>query len=136
MIDNSWCFDLEPLLFTKVKAEGNKLLKAKYPKIVFTNTDVNKGTPIFPCVYIHSINGTETGNDITNNTINAVNYTMQIDVVTDTSQSDCRYISSVIGVVFRSLGFTVATFPYSENGSAYYRYVMRVQRIIGHGDKF
>lgn len=136
MIDNSWCFDLEPLLFTKVKAEGTKLLKTKFPKIVFTNTDVNKGTPIYPCVYIHTISGFETGNDIENSTVNAVNYSMQVDVVTDSSQSDCRYISGVIGTVFRSLGFTISTFPISDNGSAYYRYVMRVQRVIGHGDKF
>lgn len=136
MIDNSWCFDIESLIFTKVKAEGNKLLKTKFPKIIFTNTDVNKGTPIYPCVYIHQINSSETGNDIEGHTINAIDMTMQIDVVTDTTQSDCRHISSVIGVIFKSLGFQVRSFPFTENGSAYYRYVMRVQRVIGHGDTF
>lgn len=135
-VDNSWVFSLETTIFTKIKSEGLKLLKDKYPKINFTTSSVNMGSPIFPTVYVHELAGREIGQDLTNKTINAVVESLQVEVITDTSQSDCKYIASVIGSLFKSLSFSVDSFPSFENGSSYYRTVMRVSRTFGQADTF
>lgn len=133
--DNSWVLNLESKIFTRVKVEAKKKLNTKFPNINYT-TSTNMGTPIYPTVYVHELPGVELGQDTLNETINAVNETIQIEVITDKSQKDAREIMNVIVGIMKSMFFNVNTFPSFENGTSYYRLVMRCSRTIGHGDVF
>lgn len=135
MIDNSWVTDLESKIFTRIKTEANKKLKDKFPNINFT-TATNRGEPVFPTVYVHELPGVEVGQDTENATINATNYSMQIEVITDKSQKDAKYIMNVVQTIMKSMYFSINAFPNFDNGTSNYRMVMRCNRIIGQGDVF
>lgn len=135
MIDNLWAFELESLIYSKVKAKAKDQLISKFPKINFTTSDKNDGEPIYPTVYIHELPGVEQGKDLENKSINAVTETIQVEVITNTSQSDVKKISGVIAQIFKDMSFQVDSFPTFDNGTSYYRGIMRVSRMIGHGDK-
>lgn len=135
-MDNTWAFNLGTVIFSKVKAESLLKLKTKYPSIVFTTSDRNKGNPVYPTVYIHELPGAERSDDLRGITINAVNETIQVEVITDSSQSDARYIMSIVGSIFKSMGFQINNMPNFDNGATYYRLVMRCQKLIGSGEHF
>ncbi len=136
MIDNSWVFDLETKIYSRVKVNALKKLKDKYPKINFTTSDRNQGDPIYPTVYIHELPANEIGKDITGDAINGVSYTMQVEVIADTSQEETKEIMKVIMLEFKKLKFNINVFPSFENGNTYYRSVSRCQRIFGCNDIF
>lgn len=134
MIDNSWVFDLETRIFGKVRVETEKKLKQEFPSIYYTTSDMNKGAPSFPTVYIHELPSAEYGNDLKGDAINAINYSMQVEVVVETNRMDAKKIMKEIILVFKQMHFNVQSFPSFENGNTYYRLVSRCQRIIGGND--
>lgn len=136
MVDNSWAFDLGTLIYTKVKTMAMEKLKTQYPSISFTSSDLNDNSANFPTVYIHEIGGIEQGQDLENNTINAVLETMQVDIYVNTKQNDAKRIMSVVASCFKELGFSIIAMPEFQNTSTVYRSTMRVRRMIGSGDKF
>ncbi|MDO4802104.1 MAG: hypothetical protein Q4A15_08055, partial [Prevotellaceae bacterium] len=135
MTDNTWAFNLETTIFSRVKAEALIQLRQKYPKIFFTTSDRNKGEPIYPTVFIHELGGQERNADLNSQSINLVLETLQVEVITDTSQSDCNYIVSVLGSIFKNMRFEIKQMPNFDNGNTYYRKVMRCQRLIGKADR-
>ena len=135
-VDNSWAYDFENKIFTIVKTKALKKLKSKYPDINFTTSNNNSDdNPKFPCVYIHQLGSTESGNDLENNTINALYVTFQIETYSKTSQRDAKYVMSIVGDIFKSYGFSINEFPEFNNESSVYRCVMRVQRLVGSADE-
>lgn len=134
MADVEWAFELENLIYSKVKASATKVLKTKFPKIYFTTSNMNKGEPIYPTVYIHELPGTEMGADLNGQDINAVMETIQVEVISDTSQEDVSYITKVIAGIFKKMRFQVLSMPEFDNGSTYYRKIMRCRRVIGNAD--
>ena len=133
-MNNSWIFDIENIIFTKVKKVVSDELSGKYPKLKFTTTDNASGSPTFPCVYIHELPGVERGGDLENKSINAVLYTMQIDVFANSSQEDAKRVMRSVVLAFKELGFTIYQMPEFKNESSIYRQVVRVRRLIGNGD--
>lgn len=134
MADVEWAFELENLIYSKVKVEATKVLKPKFPKIYFTTSNMNKGEPVYPTVYIHELPGTEMGADLNGQDINAVMETLQVEVISDTSQADVSYITKVIASIFKSMRFQIMSMPEFSNGETYYRKIMRCRRIIGNAD--
>lgn len=132
-----WMIDLEPKLFAIIKSKALPRLIKDFPKIKFTSSDSNfSSTANFPCVYIHTLPGTEIGTDLTNESINGVLYSMQIEVYTDSSQTDARKVMGVIVGVLKELRFTINSIPEFDNLSNVYRQIVRCRRIIGAGDVF
>lgn len=133
---NSWAFELESKIFSIVKARTEKALLKEFPNARYTVTSLPKGDfTQYPTIFIHELPSDEVGNDLDNTTINALLYTMQIEVYTNTSQSDARQISAYIGNAFKQLHFEVTSMPeFSANGQTYYCSIMRVRRVIGSGD--
>lgn len=118
--------------------EGNEqevTLLQYFPKLKFTTTDVaNGGTSNFPCVYIHEMASNETGMDLTNKSVNAVSYNMQIEIYANTSQNDIKIVTKAIVGTIKELGFTFTMIPVFENEKTIYRQVIRINRVIGDGD--
>ena len=134
MVNNNWFFDIENVVFTNIKVNATKKLKDKFPKINFTTSNRTQGSPIYPTVYIHENAGAEKGNDLENKTINAVESNIQIEVITDTSKDDAKKIASVCADIMKNMSFDITSLPVFEEGSSYYRLIMRCSRTFGNAD--
>ena len=131
-----WAFELENKLYSLIKYKATKELIEDFPNITFTSTDKASEVATFPTVYIHELPAMEVGNDLSNETINAVLETIQVDVYTNSTQKDAKDVMMVIASIMKSLRFDIGMMPEFNNGSAYYRTTARFSRVIGSGDTF
>lgn len=131
---NNWFFDIENLVFTNIKVNASKKLRDKFPNINFTTSNRTQGSPIYPTVYIHENEGQEKGQDLENKTINAVLSNIQVEVITDTSKDDAKKIASVCTDILKNMSFNITALPVFEEGSSYYRLIMRCSRTFGNAD--
>ena len=132
--ENTWIYYLETTIYSLVKSLVEVDLKATYPTIVITNEGKSNKEAEFPTVYIHELPGVETGSDIEGLGVNAVMETFQVDVSTNTSKRDAKYITHVIVSAFKKLRFQIVSMPEIEYGDETYRCVARLRRIIGAND--
>lgn len=131
-----WFFDLEGEIFTKVKTEATKQLKDKYPDITFTSTDRTADSQThYPTVYIQELSGSERGADLEGKAVNAVYYAQQVEVITNKSQAEAKTVMAVIASIYKNMSFQIVATPSFNNGTNFYRCVMRVNRTIGANDK-
>lgn len=82
-----WTSDIQSSVFTRIKAEGTKKLKTKYPNINFTTSSKKSSNPKFPSVYVKRMQGKEEGQTLDGQTVNAVTSTFQIEVTDNTSDT-------------------------------------------------
>lgn len=134
-MNSSWVFDLESMIFSKVKNYADKELKSKYPSITFTTTDkpVDSSTS-YPTVYIQELSGSERGRDLEGTSVNGLYYSMQVEVITNKSQKEAKAVMAVLAEAYKAMRFEIVSTPSFNNGANYYRCVMRVNRIIGKED--
>lgn len=130
---NQWAYDLEKTIYSIVKARATPKLE-KYTPIYFTDIEKNTSKAVFPTVYIHELPGVEKGQDLEGFRINAVQETFQIDVITNTSQSDANKVMSVIIDEFKRMCFKVTAMPEFDGSGETYRSTARVRRIISTTD--
>lgn len=133
MSDNSWAYDLGTVVFSIIKAKASPVLKNKYPEIYFTSNGKSLDEATFPTVYIHRMAAAEMGGDLSGTAINATRETFQVDVFTDTSQTDAGYIMSVVAEKFKEMRFQITAMPEFNEGETY-RSTARFQRIVGAND--
>lgn len=133
MSDNSWAYDIGTVVFSIVKTKAKPKLESKYPTIYFTSNGKKLSDAIFPTVYIHRMAAAERGADLEGLSINATLETFQVDVFTNTNQSDVGRIMSVVADVFKEMRFKVVALPEFNEGDTY-RSTARFQRIIGAND--
>lgn len=134
-MDNSWVFDLETKILSLIKVKTESTLKKKYSDIFFTNTDSPKDVIThFPTVYVHELPGAEKAKTTEGNSIESVFYTLQIEVTSQKSQKETKYVLSRISEVLKDSGFSISSFPEANNGKMYYRSIMRASRLIGRND--
>lgn len=129
-----WTSDIESMVFTRIKAKGNKALKSKYPNIYFTTSDKAQTNPKFPTVYLHEVGSIEQGMDLENTEINAVLNTIQVDVFDNESQERVKEVMSNIVKTMKSMRYTVISLPEFQNTSSTYRQTARFRRMIGKQD--
>lgn len=132
--DNSWAYNLESKIFTIVKSKVTPKIKTKFPKANFTMSDKNTGSPVFPTIYIHQNGGLESPVSLENDMIERVLYTIQIDVITNTTQADANTIMSNICDVMKDMKFTIISLPTFKNTSEQYRNTARFRRYIDGND--
>ena len=133
MSDNSWAYDLGTVVFSIVKAKANPKLESKYPTIYFTSNSKKLSEATIPTVYIHRMTAAERGADLEGLSINATLETFQVDVFTNTGQSDAGRIMSVVADAFKEIRFKVIALPEFNEGDTY-RSTARFQRVIGAND--
>lgn len=131
---NQWAYDLEKKIFSIVKDRAGDKLKSKYPNAYITDIEKNTSKAIFPTVYIHELPGVEKASDLEGISINAVQETLQIDVITNTSQSDANKVMAVILEEFKRMCFRITAMPEFKSTGETYRSTARVRRIISHND--
>lgn len=133
----SWVYDRQTTIFSKVRAILLSRLKSKYPDLYITEDNATPTKPKFPTVYISFIGAPERGQTLINNTVNAVEMTVEVHVKVTTAQGVTvnQEVAWEVVDAFKSLGFNV-TLPNmaTSNIDGIYESVSRYTRIIGNGD--
>lgn len=132
---NSWAYDIESTIYSIVKAKTYSAIKKKYPNLLFTNKGQSDSSPTFPTVYIHMLAPTEQGRTIDGQSINGLLVTFQVDVSTNTSSSDVRWVTSEIAEVFKAMRFEAKPMPETSYADKIYRSTARFRRVIGANDR-
>lgn len=139
---SNWVYDRQNAIFSRVgailKSEFASRYKDSKGKSTFnvTRNNASNTSTTFPTVYMSFIGASERGQTLDGTSINAVNMTIEVHVLTTNTQfTDNEKIAWAVTDAFKSLGFTAAmpTQPLS-NVNGVYESVSRYSRIIGQDD--
>lgn len=127
-----WVSDIRLSISSYLKRK----IPQEFPKANVTNKSKDLSEPTFPTVYFHALPWTEIGQDLEAQTINGINMSYQIDVITNTSQEDADKIMTFVMGLFKRLRFELYSFPsFESNGNGdIYRTTARVRRVFGADD--
>lgn len=89
----------------------------------------------FPSVYLRKMQGSEIGNTTENGEVEGIISSYQIEVITNTSQSDTDTIADAVADIMVSIGYEMIGEPFPDNTEDTYRNVSRWSRHIGSDDK-
>lgn len=118
-----------------MQAEGREKLQKKYPNINFTTSDKVSTKAKFPTVYIQKLQGKPVGRTLEDTKVNGITATFQIDVTTNTNQTDADNVADAIADIMISINFDMIGEPFPDDSTDVYRNVSRWQRTIGYNDK-
>ena len=132
-----WVMIIPSIIFTKIKTEFSSKLKEKY-----NMTDKNFSTvgssdtpPVFPFVYIQSIEPIETGMDLEATNINGGIFSFQIDVTDNQSQYRAKEVMTEVLRIMKKMGFRCKPMPsFDDSVKDVKRMVARFQRAIDEND--
>ena len=140
-IDNLWVFDNETRIISNLNSFAIPVLKQNFTNMKFqegitiTNLKSRLTGTIFPTIYVHEMSGTEKGQTIDGQTINAVADTYQVDVIVNTQQSDAKKILAIVASVFKRMRFEVISMPEFDSEEKIYRSTARFSRLIAANDR-
>lgn len=130
---DNWFAQIESKVFTQVSYMLTEKAGAPYPNLKCTtvsqNTVVN-----FPTLYLHELQPVESGNDLVNESVNAVLSTIEIQVWANTTEKECKDILTAAILEMKQLGFNVTMFPNVQTDNKIAWGVARFRRMIGAGD--
>lgn len=135
-MDNSWVFDIQYKVYSRLNAICLAKLSRNYPNINVTMDSHSPTKPKFPNVYLHFLPAMEVGSDLDGQDVNAVYLTAQIDVTATSAQgmSVADDVSQVVVDCMKEMRFN-ATLPEFVNTDSEYRTVSRFTRVVGNADK-
>ena len=128
---DSWYMQIQNKVFTQVQY----MMQKKYPNLKCTTRNENGLPAEFPTLFLHELAPVELGQDLTNETVNAILTTIEIQVWTNTTEDDCRSIIADALNQMKLLQFNVPEMPLVEVSDRISWGVIRCKRIIGNGDK-
>lgn len=131
----SWVADLDNIIFSIIKAKCYDKLVKDFPNIRLTMEDTTDTPAKFPTAKIKITGLPERGQDLEGNTINAVEPTVQIDILSNKSQKDVDKVMWEIMNIMKSMRFQFPNnLPMSSREGDIYRSMARGTRVIGNGD--
>lgn len=132
MKDN-WFAEIESNVFTQVSYMLAERTDAPYPDL--NCTTVSQNTMVhFPTLYLHELQPVEAGNDLVNESVNAVLSTIEIQVWTNVSEKDCKDIITAAVLEMKRLGYNVTMFPSVQTDSKIAWGAARFRRMVGSCD--
>ena len=134
-MDNSWVFDIQDKIFSRLEAICLSKLSGSYKDITVTMDDHVPTKPKFPNVYLHFLPAAEVGKDLNGEDVNAVYLTAQIEVTVTSAQGMpvAKKVSMVVLECMKEMRF-VSTMPEFVNTDTEYRTVSRFARTIGNAE--
>lgn len=127
-------YDIESIVFSRIKKEFSDKIKKNYPNLDFTTSDTVSAKPKFPTVYIHMLPSPEIGRDLEGITLNGILATFQIKVSDNVNNKRAREIMNEIVRILKTMRFSINEMPYSENKEGTYYSLVRARRTIGSND--
>lgn len=125
-----WYSGIEATVFTQLQY----MLKKEYPKLECRTTSETMTPAYFPTLYLHETQQ-ETGRDLTNETVNAVNSTMYVRVWTNTTESECKDILTLATKELKRFHYNVQNLPTTTLTNKIAFGEIMAMRVIGSGDK-
>ena len=133
-VNKPWWASLESRLFTKYKTRLKDSVGEQFPKLYCTVSPMTKAASQFPTCYFRMVDWIEAGNDLRNTETNAILATLQVDVIANTSLTDCKEVVYETINIMKSMRFSVIGMPvYSANNNLYTG-TIRFRRYIGGGE--
>lgn len=130
-MDNNWYMQIQSKVLTQVEY----MMKKKYPKLICTTKNENGQPAKFPTLFLHELQSIEQGQDLTNETVNAVLSTIEIQVWTNTTETDCRNIIAEAVNQMKLLQYNITGMPIVEVNDKIAWGVVRCRRMVGNADK-
>ncbi len=127
--------NVENLIFTRIKKNTASYLGTKYSSlsVKYTMDDRELAEPSFPTVFIKQLTTPSVGNTFDGG-INAGNFTFQIEVYDNVSQTRSKDVLNAVTKVMSDMFFNVTSLPVHDNTSSVYRTIARFNRVIGVDD--
>lgn len=129
----NWFANIEESVLTQLDYMLAQRTDAPYPSLVVTSANQNQVTA-FPTLYIHELSPVEAGNDLNNQTINAVLETIEIQIWTNETEAECRQLMSAAIVEMKRMRFNCTAFPNIQTDNKIAFGIARFRRMIGSGD--
>lgn len=129
-----WTSDVTSIVFTRIKVEATKELKSKYPDINFTTSDKVRTEPTFPNVFVKRLQGSERGQTLDGETVNATLCSFQIEVADNVNDNRSQEVADVIYAIMKKMRFEAIGEPFQDNIDDVHRNVARYRRVIGYND--
>lgn len=134
-----WNNDIPSIVFTKMKLYTSKKLNERYPNKYnstnYTRQSRSQTNAKFPTIMFKGLQGAETGADLNGDTVNVVISYFQIDVITNTSQTDAYNIADVVMEAMKTMRYQlVGDLIIDDSDENTYRVISRYRRLIGHDD--
>lgn len=128
--DLNWFAFLETRLYTILKFR----LKKVYPNINYSCGTAQNTKAAFPAWHMIELEQAERGADLTNETVNAVYETIQVDIATNGDYETCREISTQTTLEFKKLHFNISMPPTITKTGNVVTSIARYSRVIGNGE--
>lgn len=132
-MEDKWFLNILPSVFTQVEYMLSKRKDAPYPKLNCTTKSQNTITQ-FPTLYLHELQPVELGEDLVNDGVNAVLSTMEIQVWSNVSETECKAIIADAVLEMKRFGYSVTMFPDVRTDNKIAWGAARFRRVIGAGD--
>lgn len=134
-----WNNDIPSIVFTKMKIYAKQKLSERYPNKYdntnYTRQTRSQTTAKFPTVMFQNLQGSEVGADLSGETVNAIISNIQIDVITNTSQTDAYNIADAVMEAMKKMRYQIAgDLIFDSSDASTYRVIGRYRRVIGHDD--
>lgn len=129
-----WTSDIASIVFTRIKVEATEKLKNIYPSINFTTSDQVRTDPTFPNVYVKRLQGSERGQTLDGESVNAILSSYQIEVADNVSDRRAQEVADIVYSIMKKMRFECIGEPFPDNIEGVHRNVARYRRIIGYND--
>lgn len=137
MISDVWFSQIESTIFTLLQYDLVEKDLAPFPSLNCTTSSENESLEDvndFPALYVHMLPPQEVGNTLDNNDITALRTTIELQVFSNKSESECRKIMNACIMEMKKLHFNVSMFPDPQTSNKKYFAIARFTRIIAGGD--
>lgn len=125
---------LESIVVTQVDYRIKSQLGERYPDLNVTS-DISDAPAEFPNICLYEENEQETGNDLNNQTVNAVRSYFHVVVTTNTSRADAMYIRGFVLNIMKHLRYTLTSSDYVKRNNTHI-FSMHFRRTVCPGDEF
>lgn len=125
-----WFSRIQSKVFTQVQY----MLKKQYSKLNCTTKNESETPATFPTLYLHELQPLEVGQDLQNESVNAIRCTIEIQVWTNTTEQDCRNILDSAVAEMKRFRFNISAMPIIQTANKISWGVIRCTRVIGNGD--
>lgn len=130
---DDWFSQIEEAILTQLDYMLAQRQDAPFPNLVCTSANQNQLTA-FPTMYVHELEPIETGNDLENQTVNAVIETIEIQCWTNETEAECRRLMAAAIVEMKRMRFNCTAFPNIQTDNKIAFGIARFRRVIGSGD--
>lgn len=137
MVSETWYSEIESTIFTLLQYVLVEKLYAPYPTLNCTTSSQNESlenVDDFPALYVHLLPAVEMGQELVNEDVVAIRATIELQVFSDESESQCREIMNACILEMKKLHFNISMFPDPQTQDKKYFAIARFTRVIGGGD--